>query len=41
VSRELGKQFQLIIADNDVPSEAKEFIRVRLAEDERLTPSPR
>jgi AAA domain len=34
----LGDQLQLIVADNDVPEEASEYIRLRLTERERLIP---
>jgi hypothetical protein len=40
VSQRHGEQLQLIVADNDVPLEAQEFIRVRLSEDRRLIPMP-
>lgn len=42
LSEELGEQFQVIVADNDVPPQAEEFVRLRLEENERLIrPEPR
>lgn len=36
ISRELGDQLQIIVADNDVPGQAEPFVRVRLSESLRL-----
>jgi cell division protein FtsB len=36
LSGELGDQFQIIVADNDVPPQAESFVRLRLEENERL-----
>lgn len=38
LSREPGERLQVIVADNDVPSFAREFITLRLSEDDRLVP---
>ena len=40
LSHELGDRLQVIVADNDVPSFAQDFITLRLSEAERLVPMP-
>lgn len=38
LSRELGDRLQVIVADNDVPAFAQDFIMLRLSENDRLVP---
>jgi hypothetical protein len=38
LSRELGDRLQVIVADNDVPAFARDFIILRLSENDRLVP---
>lgn len=38
LSRDLGERLQVIVADNDVPTFARDFITLRLSEDDRLVP---
>ncbi len=40
LSEELGERLQVIVADNDVPAFAQEYITLRLSEDDRLVPMP-
>jgi tetratricopeptide (TPR) repeat protein len=38
VSEEIGSQLQIIVADGNIPNEAKPFVRLRLSETNRLIP---
>jgi hypothetical protein len=37
-SQEKGDELQVIVADNDVPAQAADFVRLRLTEEDRLIP---
>jgi hypothetical protein len=39
LSEKLGDKLQIIVADNDIPNIATDFIRIRLSETDRLIPS--
>jgi hypothetical protein len=38
VSEEIGEQLQIIVADGNIPNEARPFVRLRLSETNRLIP---
>jgi len=38
LSGEVGEQLQIIVADHDVPQQAREFVRVEFSENSRLIP---
>jgi hypothetical protein len=39
MSNRYGEDLQIIVADNDIPSFAEQFVRVRLSEDDPAIPS--